>query len=49
MCQLISDKKAGKILIFNGSNVSGLQFMNGGNNSLENHTTNNKYGIIYGG
>ena len=49
ICNLISDKKAGKILIFNGSNVSGLKMMNGGNNTPENHTTNNKYGITDGG
>ena len=50
LCNLICDKKGGKILIFNGSNVSSLRLMNGIKNDDDNSETyNRKYGITDGG
>ena len=47
ICNLIGDKKGGKILIFSGSNVSGLPLMNGLKNIDE--SINPKYLITDGG
>ncbi len=46
ICNLIGNKKGGKILIFNGSSVSKLKLMNG---SIDTELNNNKYRITDGG
>jgi protein transport protein SEC24 len=47
ICNIIGDKKGGKILIFSGSNVSGIPIMNGLKNCDE--SINPKYLITDGG
>ena len=47
ICNLLGDKKGGKILIFSGSNVTGLPLMNG--LKKDDESINNKYRITDGG
>ena len=49
ICNLICDKKGGKILIFNGCNISGLKFMNSINQDDNSEMSNNKYKTTDGG
>ena len=49
ICNIIGDKKGGKILIFSGSNVSKIQLMNNINNNNNETDKNIRYKITDGG
>ena len=46
LCDILGEKTGGKILIFNGSNLSKLEYMN---NKTDNDYTKNKYNATDGG